>query len=326
MMIRILSQDETREGITMRQAIEVMRDLFRQLSSGQVDMPLRSSLATKSGHTLIMPAYLRSSNALGVKVISVYSKNVARGLPNVTALVALMDTETGSPLALIEGTYLTALRTAATSGLATELLARQNAHTLAVFGAGAEARTHIDAVCCVRDIKELRIYSRTRRSAEILAKEVNQKHAALTVAISQSPTDAVKDSDIVVTATNSATPVFKGEDLPPGVHINAIGSFRPDVQEIDENTVRRAKVVVDSHEAAISEAGDLIIPLKKGIITEEHIHAELGEILSGSKLGRETSSEVTLFKSVGNAAQDIAIAQAVFKAAELNKRGTNILL
>jgi alanine dehydrogenase len=325
-MIRTLSQDETREAITMRQAIEVMRDLFRQLSSGQVDMPLRTSLPTRQGHILIMPAYLRSSNALGVKVISIYSKNVTHGLPNVTALVTLLDTETGPPLALIEGTYLTALRTGATSGVATELLARRNAHTLAVFGAGAQARTHIDAVCCVRDIKELRVYSRTRTSAEILAKEVDQKHAALTVIVSQSPADAVKDSDIIVTATNSATPVFKGEDLPPGVHINAIGSFRPDVQEIDENTVQRAKVVVDSREFAISEAGDLIIPLKKGIVTEEHIHAELGEILSGSKLGRETSSEVTLFKSVGNAAQDIAIAQTVFKAAEVNDRGKHILL
>jgi ornithine cyclodeaminase/alanine dehydrogenase-like protein (mu-crystallin family) len=273
-----------------------------------------------------MPAYLRSINALGVKVVSVYSKNVTHGLPNVTALITLLDTETGSPIALIEGTYLTALRTGATSGVATELLARKNAHTLAVFGAGAEARTHIDAVCCVRDIKELRIYSRTRTSSEILEKEVNQKHAALTVTISQSPTDAVKDSDIIVTATNSATPVFKDEDLPPGVHINAIGSFRPDVQEIDENTVQRAKVIVDSREAVVSEAGDLIIPLKKGIIMEGHIHAELGEILSGSKLGRETDDEVTLFKSVGNAAQDIAIGQAVFKAAEVNDRGTHILL
>ena len=326
MMIRILSQDETRECITMRQAIEVMRDLFRQLSSGQVDTPLRTSLPTRQGHILIMPAYLRSINALGVKVVSIFSKNVTHGLPNVTALITLLDTETGSPIALIEGTYLTALRTGATSGVATELLARKNAHTLAVFGAGAEARTHIDAVCCVRDIKELRIYSRTRTSAEILAKEVNQKHAALTVTISQSPTDAVKDSDIIVTATNSATPVFKDEDLPPGVHINAIGSFRPDVQEIDENTVQRAKVIVDSREAVVSEAGDLIIPLKKGIITEGHIHAELGEILSGSKLGRETDDEVTLFKSVGNAAQDIAIGQAVFKAAEVNDRGTHILL
>ena len=325
-MIRILSQDETRECITMRQAIEVMRDLFRQLSSGQVDTPLRTSLPTRQGHILIMPVYLRSINALGVKVVSIFSKNVTHGLPNVTALITLLDTETGSPIALIEGTYLTALRTGATSGVATELLARKNAHTLAVFGAGAEARTHIDAVCCVRDIKELRIYSRTRTSAEILAKEVNQKHAALTVTISQSPTDAVKDSDIIVTATNSATPVFKDEDLPPGVHINAIGSFRPDVQEIDENTVQRAKVIVDSREAVVSEAGDLIIPLKKGIITEGHIHAELGEILSGSKLGRETDDEVTLFKSVGNAAQDIAIGQAVFKSAEVNDRGTHILL
>ena len=288
MMIRTLSQDETRECITMRQAIGVMRDLFRQLSSAQVGTPLRTSLPTRQGHILIMPAYLRSINALGVKVVSIYSKNVTHGLPNVTALITLLDAETGSPIALIEGTYLTALRTGATSGVATELLARKNAHTLAVFGAGAEARTHIDAVCCVRDIKELWIYSRTRTSAEILAKEVHQKHAALTVAISQSPTDAVKDSD--------------------------------------ENTVQRAKVIVDSREAVVSEAGDLIIPLKKGIIREGHIHAELGEILSGSKLGRETDGEVTLFKSVGNAAQDIAIGQAVFKSAEANDRGTHILL
>jgi alanine dehydrogenase len=326
MMIRAISQNETREVITMRQAIEVMRDLFCQLSSGQVDMPLRTSLSTGQGTVLIMPAYLRSSNALGVKIVSIYSKNVTHALPNVTALVTLLDAETGSPHALIEGTYLTALRTGATSGVATDLLARKNAHNLAVFGAGAQARAHIDAICCIRDIRELRVYCRTRASAEILAKEVYLKHAGLTVTVSQSPAGAVKHSDIIVTATNSATPVFKGEDLPPGVHINAIGSFRPDVQEIDEDTVRRAKVVVDSREAAVSEAGDLIIPLRKGIITEAHIHADLSEILSGSKLGRETDGEVTLFKSVGIAAQDIAIAQAVFEAAEVNDRGTHILL
>jgi ornithine cyclodeaminase len=176
-------------------------------------------------------------------------------------------------------------------------------------------------MCCVRDIQEIRLFSRTHTSAEALAKELASTYPKLTVIAANSRPEAVKEADIVVTATNSSTPVFDGRDLMPGTHINAIGSFRPDMQEVDECTVQRAKLVVDQREAALSEAGDIIVPIRKGIITEQHVYAELGEIILGKKLGRDTDDEITFFKSVGNAAQDVAIAQLVLKSAQATNSG-----
>ena len=320
-MLRVLSSSDIRRAITMQEAIEVMKNVFRQLSLGEANVPLRTSIASQSGLTLLMPAYLKTSNALGVKVVSVYTANTSRGLPTITGLTNVLDAQTGQPVAVLEGTYLTSLRTGAASGAATDILAPEDAHILTVFGAGTQARTQVEAVCCVRDIREIRVFSRTRRSTETFAEELAHTYRNMTVTMSESPSKALKDANIVTTATNSFTPVFNGSDLMPGVHINAIGSFRPDMQEVDEFTVQRARVIVDKREAALSEAGDLMIPIQKGIITEQHIHAELGEIIIGAKPGRENHNDITLFKSVGNAAQDIAIAQAILQSAEASHLG-----
>lgn len=319
--LRLLSATDIRRALRMGEAIEVVKGAFRQLSSGDANVPLRTAVESKAGVTLLMSAHLRGSNALGVKVVSVYADNAARGLPTVTALAIVLDADTGQPLAVMEGTYLTALRTGAASGVATDALARKDARVLAVFGAGAQARTQIEAVCSVRDIRAIRLFSRTRASAEKLRAELASWHPRISASIASSPAEAVRGADIIVTATNSSTPVFDGSDLAPGVHINAIGAFRPDMQEIDEVTVQRAKVVVDQRAAALSEAGDLIIPIQRGVITAAHVHAELGEILNGTKRGREREDEITLFKSVGNAAQDAAVAQAILSAAEAQGLG-----
>jgi alanine dehydrogenase len=310
----------------MQEAIEVMKNVFRQLSLGEAEVPLRTPIASQSGVTLLMPAYLKASSALGVKVISIYTNNPSRGLPTITGLVNVLDAQTGQPIAILEGTYLTSLRTGAASGVATDILALKDAHVLTVFGAGTQARTQVEAVCSVRDIREIRIYSRTRRSAENFVEELAHTHHNINVIVSESPSKALRGTDIVTTATNSNTPVFNGGDLMPGVHVNAIGSFRPDMQEVDELTVQRAKVIVDKREAALSEAGDLMIPIQKGVINEQHIYAELGEIIIGTKLGRENDNDITLFKSVGNAAQDIAIAQAILQSAETNHLGKLVSL
>jgi len=273
-----------------------------------------------------MPAYLPQNEALGVKVASICSGNLSQGLPTVTALITLLDSQTGLPVAIMEGTYLTSLRTGAASGLATDLLARKDVHTLAVIGAGAQARTQIEAVNCVRNIQETHLYSRTRISTETLARELAHTCPKLTVVVAKSSSEAVKGADIVVAATNSSTPVFNGTDIMDGAHINAIGSFRPDMQEIDEYTVKRSIVIVDQCEAVLSEAGDIVIPLRKGIITEQHIQAELGEIVAGEKIGRKTANDVTLFKSVGNAAQDIGVAKLVLESAAANNLGAIVPL
>ena len=322
MKLRILSTADVRAAIDMHQAIEAMREAFGQLSAGQATVPLRTPVETEGGVTLFMPAYLRGTGDLGAKIVSVYPGNSALGLPTITAAVIVLDGQTGQPLALMDGTYLTALRTGAASGLATALLARPEAQVVAVFGAGVQARTQLEAVRAVRPIREVRIVSRTRASAERFAAELED----VTAQVMDDRRAAVQGADVIIAATTSATPVFDGGDVAPGTHVNGIGSYTPEMQEVDATLVQRAKVVVDSREAALAEAGDLIIPLRQGLITEDHIHAELGEIVNGTKPGRVTDDEITFFKSVGIAVQDVVVARWVLQAAETKGLGTLVEL
>jgi ornithine cyclodeaminase len=322
MKLRILTQNDVRAAINMRQAIDAMREAFGQLSAGHAHVPLRLTMATEKGVTLFMPAYLQATGDLGAKVVSVYGDNPQRGLPMINAVVLVLDNKTGVPLALMDGTYLTALRTGAGAGLATELLARQDASTVAVFGAGAQARTQLEAVRTVRPIREVRIVSRTHASAGRFANELE----GVDVRVMDDRSAAVRGADIIVAATTSSTPVFDGNDVEAGTHINALGSFKPEMQEIDARVVRRAKIVVDQRKAALEEAGDLIIPIRQGLISADDIYAELGEIVNGDKAGRTSDDEITFFKSVGNAAQDVATARWVLQAAEEKGLGTVIAL
>jgi ornithine cyclodeaminase len=262
-----------------------------------------------------MPGYLRDSRVLGGKVVSVFGSNARRGLPVVTAVVLLLDAETGLPRALLDGTALTALRTGAASGLATRLLARVEASVLAVFGAGAQARSQIEAVRAVRPIREVRIVSRSRSSAERLAGELDGLAGGLRVRVLEDRGEAVAGAHVIVAATDSATPVFPGERVEPGAHVNGVGSFTPAMQEVDETLVARARVVIDTREGALAEAGDLILPLRKGLVREEDVNTELGEVVLGRRPGRTRADQVTFFKSVGNAAQDLAVAGHALEAA-----------
>lgn len=273
-----------------------------------------------------MPAYLEESLSLAVKIVSVFPDNLELGLPTIHALVVVLDATTGQPTAAIDGTYLTALRTGAASGAATDILSRLDAQHVAIFGAGTQGRTQLQAVCEVRQITKVWVYDKVRERAEQYVVEMQQLGGKIPadVEVADSPAHAVADADIICTATTSSTPVFDDASLKPGVHINGIGSYTPQMQEIDEATVVRAKVVVDSRAACLAEAGDLIIPLDKGLITEQDIYAELGEIVLGWKPGRETQQELTLFKSVGNAVQDAAVARLALVAAE--QKGSGIPL
>jgi ornithine cyclodeaminase/alanine dehydrogenase-like protein (mu-crystallin family) len=261
-----------------------------------------------------MPGYLAGQQSLAIKIVSVFPGNVERGLPTIHALVIALDSATGRPLAILEGGSLTAIRTGAGSGAATDLLARADAGIVALLGSGVQARTQLKAVCSVRRVREVRVYSPDREQARRLAADLaGTGPIPAHLVVSPDPDSAVQGADIICAATTSATPVFDGRLLKPGAHVNAIGSFRPDVQEVDETTVRRALVVVDSREAALAETGDLIIPLAAGAITEDHVAAELGEIVNGSKPGRESEEQITLFKSVGLAVQDVAAAGIVLR-------------
>ncbi|MBW2690152.1 MAG: ornithine cyclodeaminase family protein, partial [Deltaproteobacteria bacterium] len=267
------------------------------------------------GVTLLMPAFLHGSRNLGVKIISIYEDNPKLNLPTISATVMVLDPETGFPLALMDGSSLTAIRTGAGGGAAADALARKDARNVALFGAGVQARTQLQAVLAIRDIEQVSIIDYLDEAAQRLADDVATWPKAPKVILGQTPGEAVQDADIVLTATTSPTPLFDGNDLKPGAHVTGIGSFTPDKREIDENTVRRALVVVDSREACLSEAGDIIIP-------KVAIDAEIGEILNGDKPGRQNDEQITFFKSVGIAVQDTLAAAVVYSEAVEKGLGT----
>ncbi len=328
MKILVLTRQDVKEAVSMGQAIEAVKGAFAQLSANQATVPLRTQLSVPrhKGVTLFMPAYLEQTDSLALKIVSVFPDNATRDLPTIHAVVMVVDAATGQPIAILDGTYLTALRTGAASGAATDLLARSDAQQVAIFGAGTQGRTQLQGVCAVRQIMKVRVYDPVLPRAQQYVEEMKQQGGAIPsdVAAANSPAAAVADADIICTATTSSTPVFDDRYLKTGAHINGIGSYTPEMQEIDPATVVRAKIVVGSRSACLAEAGDLIIPLRMGLISEDHIYAELGEVALGRRAGRETEQEVTFFKSVGNAVQDAAVARLALAAAAEKGLGTTI--
>ena len=324
--LRFLSADDVRKSLSMNEAIELMREAFVELSTGKAVVPERMSMSIvqDNGQALFMPAYLPKNEKFGVKIVSVMEDNPMRGLPQIHALVMVFDSGNGQPLAVMDGEYLTALRTGAASGLATDLLARRDSQVAAIVGAGAQGRTQLEAVCAVRYIQRAYIFNRSSEKAAKFASEMSQK-LSIPVEVS-GPFQILKQVDIICTATTSRAPVFSHSDLKPGVHINAIGAYRPDMCEIPAETIVAAKVVVDQRQACWAEAGDLIQPLQQGLIKEDHIYAEIGEVAEGVKEGRASETEITVFKSVGNAVQDLVAAGQILVHAKKLGLGTELLL
>ena len=317
MKIRILTAKDVISALPMDKAIEAMRSAFGQFSGGQATVPLRSRFHTDRGVTLLMPAHLKQTGDFVLKVVSVYGKNPARGLPTVAATVLVLDPETGMPLAFMDGDSLTALRTGAAGGLAADLLSRQNARRAVLFGAGVQARTQLLAAMAVRSLEAVTIIDPVPAAAERLAAEVATREGAPAVKLGGDPSTAVAAADIIMAATTTTTPLFDGNLLKPGTHITGVGSFTPDMQEIDAVTVQRARVVVDSREACQAEAGDIIK-------ADAAIDAEIGEIVNGTRPGRQSDDEIRFFKAVGVAAQDAAAAAAVLAGAQKHNLGQTI--
>lgn len=327
MKLRVLSAADVRRALPMAEAVAAMKSAFAQLSAGRATVPLRTPLEVPAhdGVTLFMPAYLADDDQMAIKIVSVFNDNPAKGLPLIHALVVVVDAATGIPRAAMDGTYLTALRTGAVSGAATDLLSRSTARSVAIFGAGAQGRTQLEAVCAVRPIQRAWVFDVSADQAAAYAVEMSAR-LSLPVKAAASPTQALHQADIVCTATTSSTPVFDDADLARGVHINAVGAYTPKMQEIPAETVMRAKIVIDHTESSMAEAGDLIIPINQGLIGEDHLYAELGEIAAGLKPGRASEDEITLFKSVGVAVQDVAAAARVLAAAEQLGLGVEVTL
>lgn len=317
MQIRVLTATDIRSALSMAEAIDGVERAYAQLSAGKATMPLRSRFHTEKGVTLLMPAHLHDSGDFAVKIVSVYADNPKLGLPTVAATVLALDPQTGMPLALMEGDSLTALRTGAAGGVAARFLARTDARTVALFGAGVQARAQLQAAMAVRKIERVWIVDPFASAAQRLAEDISGWSDPPAVTLAHSPQSAVAQADIVLAATTTTTPLFDGNDLKPGAHVTGVGSFTPQMQEIDANTIRRARVVVDQRDAAMAEAGDIIIG--KAVID-----AEIGEIINGDQPGRQNDEEITFFKSVGLAVQDAVTAAAVLKAAENKNLGTVI--
>jgi ornithine cyclodeaminase/alanine dehydrogenase-like protein (mu-crystallin family) len=325
----ILTADDIHKALPMQEAIEAMKSAYASLSDGRAAAPLRTRLPVPphQGLVLFMPAYVQAetSEALAVKIVSLFPDNPGRGLAFIQAAVLVLEADTGRALALLEGSSLTAIRTGAGSGAAIDLLALPDSRTMMVFGAGAQARAQVEAACTVRNIERVWVYDPNMEAARKLAAEMaGRGPVTVDVRVADNPSNPLGLADIICTATTSSTPVFRDSSLKSGAHISAIGSYTPEMQEVPAETVVRARVVVDSISATLAETGDLVKPLQAGLITEKHIYAELGEIVLGRKAGRQSEHEITYFKSVGIAVQDAMAAQLALQNAQKMGLGKSV--
>lgn len=325
----LLTAEDIRQALPMNEAIEAMKSAYASLSSGTAVVPLRTRLPLPNSDalSLFMPAFVRSQdgNALAVKVVSLFPTNPARGLAYIQAAVLVFDPETGRAIALLEGSSLTAIRTGAAGGAAIDLLARPESKVVAVFGAGAQGRTQLEAACTARHIETAFILDPNPEKTRAFAEEMKGKDLIpQDIRIAESAREAIEQADIICTATTSGKPVFEDSHVKPGTHISAVGSYTPDMQEVPAETLLRARVFVDSRSASLEEAGDLIQPMQAGLFEESHICGELGEVILGQIMGRQSQDEITYFKSVGIAVQDAMAAQVALTNARKMNIGTEV--
>jgi ornithine cyclodeaminase/alanine dehydrogenase-like protein (mu-crystallin family) len=308
----------------MKECMEAMEKAFIELAEGTAVLPLRTNITPPGGLSLYMPAYLKEMGALACKVVTVYKNNPSEHqLPTTIGKVLLQDPTTGDVVCIMDGGYLTAMRTGAVSGVATHYLARKETNQVAgIFGAGVQAKMQLRAVAEARNLSKAYVYDLSDEAAVAFVKEM-RSILDLEIIRAKSP-DELMQADIICTATSSPTPLFDGIKIKEGTHINGIGSHSPKARELDTAIVKRSKFVGDSREACFKEAGDIMIPLNEGEIPASHFYAELGEIITGKKSGRINDREITLFKSNGLAIQDAAAAKLVYEKAVKAGIGINV--
>ncbi|HUZ81402.1 MAG TPA: ornithine cyclodeaminase family protein, partial [Gaiellaceae bacterium] len=307
---------DVRRLLPMRECVDVMAEALAALARGEVHNPLRFVVRPPGEASLmgLMPAHRGGPAPLyALKAVAIFPGNSARGLDSHQGFVALFDGETGATRALLNAGAITAVRTAAVSGVATRLLAREDARTLAILGAGIQARAHLDAMRTVRDFDRVVVWSRTAGRIEDVEEAASAE-------------EALRDADVVVTATSSVEPILERAWLKPGAHVNAVGSSIPTTRELDTATMRDAALFVDRRESTINEAGDFLFPQREGAIGPEHIRAEIGELLIGTGEGRRSPEELTVFKSLGLAVEDLAAAEHVLRRAEAENVGQVVSL
>ena len=326
MRVVVLTAAEVTALLPMPVCIDAMAQAFTSLCRGEAHQPLRLVFRPPraAGIMAFMPAYQGTSPPVfGLKAIGIFPGNAARQMDTHQGAVALFDGETGELRALMNGAAITAIRTAAVSALATRLLAREDAGDLALIGSGTQARTHLEALACVRPLRRVRVASRSLERARRFAEEMSGAGRILVEAM-PSVEEAVRGADLIVLATDAAEPVVKREWISAGTHLNAVGASLPTRREVDSATMASARLFVDRRESTTNEAGDYLIPLAEGAIAKDHIRAELGEVLTGARPGRETRDEITLFKSLGLAIEDLAAAAAVCERALASGVGASV--
>lgn len=321
--MRVIGSGDIVELLTMGDAIAVLERAMIAVSQGRADLPLRTIVpAGPKGRLGLMPGAMRDPPCFGLKLVSLFPENPAAGLSSHTGLMVLMEQEHGRPLAALDGAALTAVRTAAASALATDRLARAQADTLALIGYGEQAASHLDGMRAVRPIRHVRVAGRDAARAAAFAERMAARYGDLEIAACASAKDAVAGADIVCTVTGATEPVLFGAWVRPGTHVNAVGASVPSKRELDEAMLTKARLFVDYRPSTLAQAGEVIAALEAERIDDAHIRAEIGEVLAGERPGRTHAREITLYRSLGIAAQDLACAWHVLGKAEEQGRGT----
>lgn len=309
--IKLLNSTDIMNIVNMTDAIDAMRAAFASFSEGTSYVPQRHISSIEKLNLFLKPAFNEDLGRIAVKIITQKTEKTIEGLPTILGVVLLIDIKTGAILSMMDGAYITALRTGAASGIATKLLAKENSKTVALFGCGTQGKTQLEAVCEVRPIKKAILYDLNLEAAKNLQSKLKEK-LNISIQISKDLKD-LKQVDVICTATQSKNPLFKLEHISKGTHINAVGSYQPQMQEIDPEIIKQARLFVDSKEAVLKESGDLIIPINRILFTENIMQAEIGELINKKSDGRKNEEEITIFKSVGLGVQDLFMANTIYE-------------
>lgn len=323
MKVLIINDSEVRRLLTMPECVAAMGETLRALAAGKAQLPLRTILwlPDKIGALGMMPAFLESPPLTGLKAVSYFPGNEGTELDSHQGAVLLFEAERGRLVAIVDATSITAIRTAAVSGAATQALANPKASELAILGSGVQAATHMEAMLAVRPVQRVRVWSKTSKQSEAFAKRQSELRGVPTLPFS-SARKAVQNADLICTATSSKEPVLKGEWIAPGAHVNAVGSSVASARELDAHAVARSRLFVDRRESALKEAGDFVIGKQEGAFGDDHIRGEIGDVLLGRTAGRTSAEQITLFKSVGLAVEDLGAAHLVYR--EARRRGAGV--
>jgi alanine dehydrogenase len=327
MEVHIFNQAEVTKLLPMDECMDVMEKTFKILANGNAIVPLRPVmwLPEKVGALGMMPSYLKDIHSFGLKVVSVFPGNHGTEFDSHQGAVLLFDEAHGQLLAIMDSSSITAIRTGAVSGLATKLLARPDAHDLAILGSGVEAQTHLEAMLIARKLSRVRVWSRNAEHAKAFAEKEGKRHN-ITIEVVGSVKEAVTGADLICTTTAAPEPILMGDWIAPGAHVNAVGSSVAFTRELDTAAVVKSRLFVDRKESTLNEAGDFLFPKKEGAITDDHIQGEIGDLVMGTNPGRKTPEEITLFKSLGLAIEDLSSAYHVYKRGSKAGVGTSLEL